>query len=140
MFVPAALMVALAVAITFIPHLEEQTRAAAYTMTGTAQYQARVLDGAHLPEAHPAQLSLPMKGSMARSFGTTAAALALALFTLSPKWPLGKKRPYMYPIRGPLYALRAIHTGHVGDYVAFLAFGVAVVGLALELLIRAFGL
>ncbi len=32
----------------------------------------------------------------------------------------------------------AIHTGHMGDYVAFLTFGVAAVGLALGLLIRVF--
>jgi hypothetical protein len=62
------------------------------------------------------------------------------VFTLSPKWPKRKKQPYVLPIRAPLYALRAIHTGHIGDYIAFLTFGVAAVGLALGLLIRLFGM
>lgn len=139
MFVPGLLLVLLAVAVPFAPHLLQEVRASAYTMTNAGAYQARVLDGSHLPEENPPRDSESIKGSLERSFGTTAAALALALFTLSPKWPKGKKRPYMYPIRGPLYALRAIHTGHVGDYVAFLTFGVAVAGLALGVLIRVFG-
>lgn len=47
----------------------------------------------------------------------------------SPEWPKRKKRGYALPIREPLYVLRAIHTGHVGDYVAFLTFGVAAIGV-----------
>ena len=98
-----------------------------------------MLDGAHIPDARPARSESSLAGSLARSLGTTFAALALAAWTLSPKWPRRKKQPYALPLRGPLYALRAIHTGHIGDYIAFLTFGVAAVGLCLLLLIRSFG-
>ena len=139
MFVPALILVVLAAAVSVMPHFEEHVRASAYTMADRAGYQARVLDGMKLPDLEPAKQASPMAGSLLDSFGTVAAALVLAWLTLSPKWPERKKQPYAFPIRGPLYALRAIHTGHVGDYVAFLTFGVAAIGVVLGLLIRAFG-
>ena len=139
MFVPALLLVALAIAIGWIPHIHQQFRVAAYTTTDHSAYLSRVLDGAHIPDARPARSESSLAGSLARSLGTTFAALALAAWTLSPKWPRRKKQPYALPLRGPLYALRAIHTGHIGDYIAFLTFGVAAVGLCLLLLIRSFG-
>jgi multicomponent Na+:H+ antiporter subunit D len=140
MFVPGLVLILLAMSVTFIPHLLRQVGASVYAMTDAAQYQTRVLDGLHIADPERPEESSPMKGSLERSFAATGAALALALFTLSPKWPKSKKRPYMYLLRGPLSTLRAVHTGHVGDYVAFLTFGVAVVGLALSILIRLFGL
>jgi multicomponent Na+:H+ antiporter subunit D len=139
MFVPALVLVLLAAALSVVPNFEEQVRASAYTMADRAGYQARVLDDMKLLDVEPANEQSPMTGSLLRSFGTVAAALLLAWFTSSPKWPERKKRPYALPLRGPLYALRAIHTGHVGDYAAFLTFGVAAIGLVLGLLIRAFG-
>lgn len=136
MFIPALVLLLLALAVGLIPPLQEQVRASAYTMADHTGYQARVLDGAKLPDLSPSKEESPMTGSLLRAFGATAAAVLLALFTLSPKWPKRKKRPYFFPIRGPLYGLRAIHTGHVGDYVAFLTFGVAAIGIAMGLLIR----
>jgi hypothetical protein len=35
-----------------------------------------------------------------------------------------------------VYRLRAIHSGHIGDYVAFLTFGVAAYGVILAFLIE----
>jgi multicomponent Na+:H+ antiporter subunit D len=140
MFVTGLVLVIFAVGVGLIPPLHEEVRAAAYTMTDHAAYAARVLDGSHIPDVQPPRHSTPESGSLARGFGATAAALLLAAFTLSPKWDRRKQLAYMYPLRAPLNALRAIHTGHVGDYVAFLTFGVAVVGVALGLLIHLFGL
>jgi len=140
MFVPALLLVLLAIAVGVIPHLHRQMRVAGFTMADQHSYVARVLDGTQIGDAHPARESGSWAGSLARSLGATGAALALAAFALSSKWPQRKKRPYAIPLRGPLYALRAIHTGHIGDYVVFLTFGVAVVGLSLLLLIRVFGI
>lgn len=140
MFVPALLLVLLAIAVGVIPHLHRQMRVAAVTMTDHGAYVARVLNGAHLPEAQLGEGSTSWTGSLARSLGATAAAILLALFALSGKWSRRKTRPHVVPLRGPLFALRAIHTGHVGDYVAFLTFGVAAVGITLLLLIRVFGI
>jgi multicomponent Na+:H+ antiporter subunit D len=134
MFVPAAALVLFSFAIGLIPHVDQQPRIAAFTMADRAGYQARVLDGMRLPTLEPQPEHLPMAASLARSFGATAAALGLAFLTLVPWYPR-KKRVYT-PIRTTMQFLRTFHTGHIGDYVAFLTFGVAVLGITLSILIQ----
>lgn len=133
MFIPAVALVALALAIGLFPHLEQQTRVAAFTMADRSGYQARVLDGAKLPDRAPQEQPTPLAASLARSFGSTAAALAIAFLTLAPWYPR-KDKAYV-PIRSAMQVLRNFHTGHVGDYVAFLTFGVAAFGVVLAILI-----
>jgi hypothetical protein len=75
--------------------------------------------------------------ALVRGFGATAAALALAAISLfaSPR-RIGRHQRTLglnYLMR-PLHSL---HSGHVGDYVTFLTFGVAAYGAALILLLRA---
>ena len=137
MFVPAAVLVLLALAIGIVPHVQQETRVAAFTMADQAGYQARVLDGSQLPDRLPAEEETPLAGSLARSFGSTGAALVLAFLALAPWYPRKRKGAYT-PIRSAMQALRNFHTGHVGDYVAFLTFGVAVFGVTLGLLIKVF--
>lgn len=134
MFAPALVLVVLAIAIGVIPHLEHDSRIAAFTMADRAGYQARVLDGARLADLQPQPEPSPMAGSLARSFGATATALFLAYLGLAPWFPR-KDRRYM-PLRNAMRVLREFHTGHVGDYVAFLTFGVAAFAAALGILIQ----
>jgi multicomponent Na+:H+ antiporter subunit D len=134
MFVPAAVLVVLGLAVGVWPHFHEQVRAAAFTMADHAGYQARVLDGAALPDLAPAAEVSPLAGSLARSFGATAVALAIAFLALAPWYPR-QKRSYR-PLRVSMQFLRNFHTGHVGDYVAFLTFGAAAFGVTLALLVR----
>ena len=134
MFLPAAVLVLLAIGIGVIPHLEQYSRMAAFTMADHAGYQNRVLDGSHLPDLQPQLEHSPMAGSLARSFGASATALLLAFLTLAPWYPR-KSRRYT-PLRDVMQILRAFHTGHVGDYVAFLTFGVAVFAAVLGILIQ----
>jgi multicomponent Na+:H+ antiporter subunit D len=136
MFVPAAVLVLLALGVGVWPHIEQHSRVAAFTMADRAGYQARVLDGMKLPDAQPESEPTPMAASLARSFGATAAALALAFLTLSPWYPRKNKR--YTPLQTSMQFLRDFHTGHVGDYVAFLTFGVAAFGVVLGLLIQYF--
>jgi len=134
MFIPAAVLVVLALAVGIMPHMDQQARVAAFTMADHAGYQARVLDGSKLPDATPEQEHTPMAASLARSFGATAAALAIAFLTLAPWYP--RKNKVYTPIRSAMQVLRNFHTGHVGDYVAFLTFGVAAFGIVLGFLIQ----
>ena len=134
MFIPAAVLVALAIAVGVMPHIGQDSRIAAFTMADRAGYQNRVLDGSHLPDLHPKVEHGSMAGSMARSFGATATALALAFLMLAPWYPR-KDRRYT-PLRDAMRVFRAFHTGHVGDYVAFLTFGVAAFAAALGILIQ----
>jgi multicomponent Na+:H+ antiporter subunit D len=51
------------------------------------------------------------------------AAVAVAALAVSPS-----HTEWLRPLRGPLEGLRALHSGHVGDYVAWLTAGVSVIG------------
>ena len=42
----------------------------------------------------------------------------------------------MAAVRGPTAALRAVHSGHVGDYVAWLTVGLAILGGAFAVALR----
>jgi len=134
--VSATVLVLLALAIGVIPHMDQHARVAAFTMADRAGYQARVLDGAKLPDLEPEPERTPLASSLRRSFGTTAAALGIAFLTLAPWYPRKSKR--YTPLRDAMEFLRTFHTGHVGDYVAFLSFGVAAFGVVLGLLIQYF--
>ncbi|HVZ16982.1 MAG TPA: proton-conducting transporter membrane subunit [Terriglobales bacterium] len=134
MFIPALLLLLLALAIGVIPHLEQHVRAVAFTMADRAGYQARVMDDSSLPDLEPEPESLPLAGSLARSLGATATALVLAWIALAPWYP--RKNKAFTPLLHAMQFLRNFHTGHVGDYVAFLTFGVAVFGLVLGVLIK----
>ena len=75
-----------------------------------------------------------MLPSVLRACGAALGALLLAGFALSPLWP--RKKPYPAPIAALMWPLRRLHSGHVGDYVTFLTFGVAAFGGVLAWLMR----
>ncbi len=135
MYAPAAALVLLAIAIGLTPGVARVTRTAAILMQDRAGYQARVLEHARIAVAPAPEKHTPMGESLAWSLAASAAALGVGFLSLSRYWP-GKDaltRPAAITVRN----LRKIHSGHVGDYVAFLTFGVAAFGIALALLVHA---
>ena len=134
MFVPAAALVLLAIGIGLAPGVKSAARSAAMVMQDRAGYQARVLEHAWIPIAPAQEEHTPIGEGLAWSFGTTAAGLGLALFSLSRYWP--SKHVLTRPVAASVGALRALHSGHVGDYVSFLTFGVAAFGVVLAVLIH----
>ena len=134
MYAPAAVLVLLAIAIGLVPTVRQAAQNGATRFADYAGYQARVLDNANIPlSPPPVEHTYPIPG-MARSVGAAAAALALAWFALSPYWP--RKKSWTSPVKRVIYYLRRIHSGHVGDYVTFLTFGIAAFAIALAGLIR----
>ena len=99
---------------------------------GTA---AHVLEGA--PQPAPEVQEEPWAKDAPRSFLNVAIALlvaALALFRHKlPSWLRATGATIWTP---PLRALRTLHTGRVGDYVAWLAFGTAAFGGLAAALLR----
>ncbi len=134
MFAPAAGLVLLAIAIGLTPGVKRAVRTAAIVMQDRTGYQARVLEHAWISVTPAEEEHTPIGKGLAWSFGTTAAALALAFLSLSPYWPT--KHVLVRPVAKTVHLLRAIHSGHVGDYVAFLTFGVAAFGVVLAVLIH----
>ena len=134
MFVPALALVLLAIVVGLAPGLTRAARTAAVVMQDRTGYQARVLEHAWIPVAPAHEEPAPKSESLAWSFATTAAALLLAFLSLSRYWP-GRHilaRPVALAVRG----LRLVHSGHIGDYIAFLTFGAAAFGLVLAALVR----
>jgi multicomponent Na+:H+ antiporter subunit D len=136
MVAPAAVLVGLGIFSGLMFHrLEHATRFAAWEMTDRAGYQARVLDNAkppiHMPEESP-----PLSEALVRGFGATAAALALAALSLfRPARVIGRHQRTL-GIHYLMRPLHQLHSGHVGDYVTFLTFGVAAFGAVLIMLLK----
>ncbi len=134
MFGPAAVLAVLALAIGLTPGVRQAAQAAAARFADAAGYQARVLDHAWLPVAPPPVEHVFPLPSLIRALLATAGALGLAGFALSPYWP--RKQPLFNPVKLTVSKLRQLHSGHVGDYVVFLTFGVAALALALSVLVQ----
>ena len=126
---PAALLVAAGLAISLVPGLASGAERAAERFQDRPAYASTVLHGSAspLPEeppAHHAPLSSVLYGA-----GAVAGAAALAALVLI--------RPRGGLVPAPLLsALRAVHSGHIGDYVAWLVFGTAAIGGLLAFFVR----
>ena len=138
MIFPAFLLVTAALALTLTPQLQHATLTAARTMANTYAYQARVLDAKHIPNDAAPETSSPLRPTLISSLCSMTAGLLLAGWALSPAWP-GRLRAFA-PAQACMRGLHSLHSGHVGDYVAFLTFGAAAFGIILGLLIHRFGM
>jgi multicomponent Na+:H+ antiporter subunit D len=133
LFLPAACMIALALVLTFVPHIRETADAAARFFTDQSAYKSIVIDGTvvNIPPLEP---SPPETSSETRGAIAGGIAIALALVTIFwKKIPLGGILDYAE--RGiPL--LREWQSGHPGDYVSWIALGTAALGGSFVLLLR----
>ncbi|HEY5678172.1 MAG TPA: proton-conducting transporter membrane subunit, partial [Myxococcales bacterium] len=123
MWAPALLLVALAFA-SFSLSPEAAGRDAARMLDPHA-VAAQVLDGAKALQPAPPPPE-PLGPGLWHSAGTVLAAVALAALTLGRKrLPVAVRRAVAALWSPAARALRALHTGEVGDQVAWLTFGVA---------------
>ncbi len=137
MSLPAAALAILGLVVGLVPHLRPATAAAAAQFRDRAGYQARVLDNAAAPVKVPEQRPLGAS-SVARGILTATLAFGLAGWFI---WRSQQRRFALWrALRAGLDGLRQFHSGHIGDYVAFLAFGAAAFGIVLAILIMRLGL
>jgi multicomponent Na+:H+ antiporter subunit D len=137
LMVPAVVLLAAGLALGLAAGLVGPTERAAALFQDRAAYAERVLHG-----TEPASPSVPVEGPSGSSVwfglgsGVAAAALAaLALFRrrlLSPS----TRRGLRAALRPPVRTLRRLHSGHAGDYTAWFALGVAVLGGLFALAVR----
>lgn len=122
MFIPAAVLVATGLLVGLTPNLKVAASQAAAQFENTNAYAARVLD------AQPASAPTPSRPAPSGKFTgllTVFAATTIAAVHLFSN----RARDISAAIARPLLLLHQIHSGHVGDYVAFLTFGMACFGL-----------
>jgi multicomponent Na+:H+ antiporter subunit D len=134
MLVPAVALVCIALAIGIVHGVHAAALTGAAELMDHAGFAARTLESAVVPVQTPDIPHHAALSSIARAVGANLAALALAWFALSKYWP--RKKLYGKVTGAIVYQVRCLHSGHVGDYVAFIIFGVAVFGGVLALLIR----
>jgi multicomponent Na+:H+ antiporter subunit D len=123
MWAPAVVMVVGGLMSGLAPGLREGALMGAQRFENSAAYSARVLEDV------PVHLKPPQVGE-GWNWVVGLLVLAAALSTAAAHLTSKGFRESVRPIVGPLNLLRRLHSGHVGDYVAFLTFGIAAFGLA----------
>jgi multicomponent Na+:H+ antiporter subunit D len=95
-------------------------------------YAKLVLGGAEPPAPSEAPPHHPLVASYLYAFGAVAAALSLGVGALfRHRFPQSVRTWAQRVADPPVDRLRALHSGHVGDYVAWIVVGVAVLGAGL---------
>jgi multicomponent Na+:H+ antiporter subunit D len=127
MFVPTLVLLLMGLAVTFIPGARNETQRAAMRFMDQGAYQQQVLEhAAPLQYQPPAEESL-LPGII-RGVVATFLALLMAGLVLLPH-PLRKGIDgFSGGVSFILRPIRILHSGHMGDYVAWLTAGVAVIG------------
>lgn len=129
MFVPALLLLVGAIVVAPLTDLRACVEPQAKRMEDGRGYNALVLQGQPLPA------EAPIRGepfpSIWRSIVTVIAAALLALAALFPKALGGASDRVGNILATLLQPLRAIHSGKVGDYVAWFIFGIGAYGAIL---------
>jgi multicomponent Na+:H+ antiporter subunit D len=127
MFLPAVLLLALALAVALNGTFRDAVETMSLRMASPEGYRALVLhgDSAALAIVAPSSSEFP---PFWRELTTAALALLLALAALYPS-ALGQAGQRASEALGvAMRPLRAIHSGRIGDYIAWFVFGVAAYG------------
>lgn len=134
LFTPAAICIFGSIAICFVPHLRETLELAAMRVLDQSAYIQLVYTGRWVQHG-TALASRPLVGAALR--GAVASLLGL-LIALASIFHRSLPRSLRWPshIEGPMRPLRALQSGHPGDYVTWLTAGVSTIGAALYLLLR----
>jgi multicomponent Na+:H+ antiporter subunit D len=114
-----------------LPGLVPAVESSAERFQDRGAYVEAVLEGADLeaPALRPPPAEPPLLG-LASGAGAVAVALVALFRRRLPGSMFGVGRAVL---RGPVAVLRTVHSGHTGDYVAWLTFGVAALGGALAM-------
>ncbi|HEX4227474.1 MAG TPA: complex I subunit 5 family protein [Bryobacteraceae bacterium] len=118
MFIPACVLVVGGLLVGFVPDLKQAAIAAATQFENSRAYAASVLDSQYLRTVAPAAPEAP---EMLPGLLALLGAIVIALVHLFS----ARGRQLSSALWKPLRLLHRLHSGHVGDYVAFLTFGMA---------------
>jgi len=140
MVAPAAALLLVALALGLAPGLSARAHAAAVRFSDQRAYAAAVLDGA----TGPAGASAERAGPAVQPSGTLppaalTVALAVALAAVPARRPHTRGRRRKAALHGVLHAtlaLRRLHSGQVGDSIAWLVAGTAGLGALLTAVLR----
>jgi multicomponent Na+:H+ antiporter subunit D len=135
----AGVSIALGLVVSVVPGLQQRIESGAERFLDRGAYAAKVLHGVAEPIPPHLSFGLPHTTTSGLYYGFGALALTVALTALGLWWqrlPDAVLRPAAAPLRPVVVALRAVHSGMIGDYVLWIAFGFAVIGGTLGLSLR----
>jgi len=127
----ATLALLLGFATSLVPGLERRAEAAAHRFVDRAAYSAQVLHGTVPVVTARAPYDIPQATgtSVAYGIGSGLLALAVAAFGLwHARLPLVLRRAATRAVGPPVDAIRAAHSGIVGDYLLWIVAGTALIG------------
>jgi multicomponent Na+:H+ antiporter subunit D len=138
LFAVTAVVLLCGLVASVVPGLGQRVEQAAGRARDRIAYVDRVLRNHELPEPRPpVVIEATATDSVLYGIGGTVIALTLALLGLYrrrlPELLLSPLRAALGP---PVAVVRAAHTGVIGDYVAWITVGTAVVGGAWALLLH----
>jgi multicomponent Na+:H+ antiporter subunit D len=126
--VPAAVLAAGAIAVGAVAPLSTHAEQAAERFQNRTEYAARVLDD-RAPESIPLPRHVTTSDSVLWGIVSALGAFGVGAFGLwRNRLPSALRHATWRALRAPTNTLRAAHSGHVGDYVAWLTTGAAVLG------------
>jgi multicomponent Na+:H+ antiporter subunit D len=134
-FVPPLVCIVFAMVLTFLPNWQYGIREAAARMYDQAAYVDTVYSGHSISLSPPGSWRNEILGASLR--GTIA--LFLAVFLACTSVFRGRLARYLRIgafLEGPLTTLRALQSGHPGDYVLWLTVGIAIFGSATLFFLR----
>lgn len=139
LFAVTATLLVLGLLVSIAPGLGQRAEQAAGRARDRIAYVDRVLRGRQLPAPPrpPVAIEATTTDSVLYGIGGTVIAVALALVGLyRRRLPELLRAPLRSVLGPPLAALRLAHSGIVGDYVAWITVGTAVVGGVWALLLH----
>jgi multicomponent Na+:H+ antiporter subunit D len=137
MALPAVALVAGALALGVIPRIGERSESAAHRFQDREAYAGAVLAGTAEPSPPDPEAFHWEPGALAMGIGGAVGAVLLAVGALHRELlPRPIRRGASASVGRGLRALKVAHSGHVGDYTAWLTLGTAAVGGAVALVLR----
>ena len=129
MAVPAALLIVLGIVVTFVPTLRTVAKTSGALFTDQSAYTQMVMHNVHVARAGTSDTK-ELASSIVRCSASLVLAFLLALASIFHK-RLGSIFRFSHILETGNSHLRKAHSGHPGDYAAWLSFGAAVVGISL---------
>lgn len=129
MLIPPTVLVIAGLGLGFIPRLVETVFRASVRFEDTSGYLSHVLNGTSIPGN---AIPVPNVSAHVLSLAPLGVAIGIALIDLFNN----RTRELIITISRPLKPVRMLHSGHVGDYVAFVTFGIAIFGVVCGLWLR----
>jgi multicomponent Na+:H+ antiporter subunit D len=136
LWIPAVALAAVGLGLVLVPDLAGHALSVAARLLDRPARAREVLHGVTPPPA-PTPSYSPSATAYTYGVASTIGALAFAAFGLyRRRLPAVWRRASARLTAGPIAGLKALHSGVVGDYVAWLTAGVAVLGGLLAVVVR----